>query len=145
VRFLDPREAGSVFGEISDLRPKKPKRTAGSDRTPPPPADLGARLARAHVAVALVDYNDPEAADEYGRAPLSVILIVKPTLTGDEPLDVLQYAAAHQTFPQEPTADQFFNEAQWESYRRLGEHIGFALLAGRDVDTLYARATAPPA
>jgi hypothetical protein len=27
-------------------------------------------------------------------------------------------------FPQQTTADQFFDEAQWESYRALGYHLG---------------------
>jgi hypothetical protein len=30
----------------------------------------------------------------------------------------------HPSFQQEPTTDQFFDEAQWESYRSLGEHVG---------------------
>ena len=37
--------------------------------------------------------------------------------------DVLEYHRAHPNFPHEPTSDQFFDEAQWESYRKLGEHI----------------------
>ena len=46
------------------------------------------------------------------------------TLTGDEPTDIQHYASAHASFPHEPTSDQFFDEAQWESYRRLGWHLG---------------------
>lgn len=51
-------------------------------------------------------------------------MLLKPGLAGDEPLDVLKSREANPHFPQETTADQFFGEAQWESYRRLGEHIG---------------------
>ena len=29
----------------------------------------------------------------------------------------------HPDFPQQPTADQFYDEAQWESYRKLGLEI----------------------
>ena len=39
------------------------------------------------------------------------------------PADVVARARRHPAFPHESTADQFFDEAQWESYRRLGEHI----------------------
>lgn len=53
----------------------------------------------------------------------SVMLYIKASLTGDEPDDVTQYHRAHREFPHEPTSDQFFDEAQWESYRELGEHI----------------------
>lgn len=69
---------------------------------------------------------------------------MKPTLTGDEPLDVLQYAASHPTFPQETTSDQFFDEAQWESYRKLGEHIGTQVNA-LDVEALFNELPAPEA
>ena len=36
---------------------------------------------------------------------------------------------ANPAFPQEPTSDQFFDEAQWESYRSLGEYIAGRVLA----------------
>jgi hypothetical protein len=52
-----------------------------------------------------------------------ILVYLKPSLTGNEPVDVLEYAAHHPKFPHEPTADQFFDEAQFESYRRLGEHV----------------------
>ncbi len=52
------------------------------------------------------------------------LLYIKATMTGDEPPDVLHYAATHPDFPHETTADQFFDEAQFEAYRALGEHIG---------------------
>jgi len=57
------------------------------------------------------------------------LLMVKPSLAGDEPVDVVQYQRTHSLFPQEPTSDQYFDEAQWESYRKLGEHIGATLFA----------------
>lgn len=69
-----------------------------------------------HCVIATVRYA--------GRRTVgSVILFLKPTLTGDEPEDILHYSTTHGAFPQETTADQFFDEAQWESYRKLGEHI----------------------
>ena len=39
-----------------------------------------------------------------------------------------QYHGQYQEFPHEGTADQFFDEAQWESYRSLGEHIAATLV-----------------
>jgi len=36
---------------------------------------------------------------------------------------------SHTSFPNGSTADQFFDEAQWESYRRLGEYAGVILFA----------------
>lgn len=51
---------------------------------------------------------------------LAAIVLLKPCVIEGAPADVVQYAHAHPSFPQEPTADQFFDEAQWESYRKLG-------------------------
>jgi hypothetical protein len=54
---------------------------------------------------------------------------------GDETFDVLQYRQQHAEFPQEPTGDQYFDEAQWESYRALGEHVSAKVFrACRDGD-----------
>ena len=50
------------------------------------------------------------------------LLYIKSSLTGDEPADVLRYAAEHPAFPHESTNDQFFDESQFESYRALGYH-----------------------
>ena len=44
-------------------------------------------------------------------------------VAGGGAADVLGYHALFPDFPQQSTADQFFDEAQWESYRRLGEQI----------------------
>lgn len=59
----------------------------------------------------------------YPTGDTGILLMIKPTLTGDEPADVAQYKARNAAFPHESTGDQFYDEAQWESYRRLGEHV----------------------
>jgi hypothetical protein len=59
------------------------------------------------------------------------LLYFKSGLHGTEPMDVLSYAMSHPTFPHETTANQFFSESQFESYRMLGFEIaGRALEAG---------------
>ncbi len=73
-------------------------------------------LSDAHAALARVSYSD--------RDEKSLLVYVKAAVVGDEPVDVLGYKSLHQAFPQETTADQFFDEAQWESYRKLGEFVG---------------------
>ncbi|MDQ6612294.1 MAG: hypothetical protein M3Y64_07670, partial [Gemmatimonadota bacterium] len=53
-----------------------------------------------------------------------VLLYIKPSFYGhDEPPDVYNYAKSAPAFPHESTADQFFSESQFESYRALGMHI----------------------
>ena len=50
------------------------------------------------------------------------LLIIKPSLgvKKSEPADIYNYAALDPTFPQQTTLDQWFDEAQFESYRKLG-------------------------
>ncbi len=73
-------------------------------------------LSLRHAALAKITY-----LDEPHR--VCHLLLIKPTLIGEEPEDLINYHLAHPSFPHETTADQFFDEAQWESYRRLGQHI----------------------
>src|SRR5262245_41466489 len=70
-----------------------------------------------YCAVGTIRYADDEGATEP-----RLLLYIKPTILGSEPRDVLQYAAANPAFPHQSTADQFFDEPQFESYRRLGQH-----------------------
>jgi len=72
------------------------------------------------------------------RSPVCRIVLVKPRLTSWAPADVRQYGAGHPAFPQEPTADQFFDEAQWESYRALGHAIGLRVFCGEVGQVLMA-------
>ncbi|MEA2240438.1 MAG: hypothetical protein QOC81_5162 [Thermoanaerobaculia bacterium] len=86
---------------------------------------------RQHVAVGDIIYPN---------ADRGILLLFKPTLVGDEPGDVLQYRARNQSFPHESTGDQFYDEKQWESYRRLGLHAArtafhFLTLTSRQVNT----------
>jgi hypothetical protein len=66
-----------------------------------------------HAVVGSINYSDVDRG---------VLVYIKPTLTGDEPPDVRQYKTRNEAFPHEGTSDQFYDEAQWESYRRLGHH-----------------------
>ncbi|MFN2400628.1 MAG: patatin-like phospholipase family protein [Gemmatimonadaceae bacterium] len=51
------------------------------------------------------------------------LLYLKSSLTGDEPADVREYHARQPLFPHQTTADQLFDESQFESYRTLGYHV----------------------
>jgi len=55
------------------------------------------------------------------------LLYIKTAMTGNESEDLLAYRRQNPSFPDETTADQFFNEAQFESYRKLGEIEGQAV------------------
>jgi hypothetical protein len=48
------------------------------------------------------------------------LLWIKPAIVKTDPADVRQYRFENDVFPQQTTLDQWFDEAQFESYRRLG-------------------------
>ena len=83
-------------------------------------APRGDGLAERSCAVGRIRYADGSSG---------TLLYLKPSLTGEEPADIAHYARSHACFPHEPTSDQFFDEAQFESYRRLGEDIATRALA----------------
>lgn len=60
----------------------------------------------------------------YGDGARGLLLVVKPRRLTALPFDVVGYADRHPTFPQQTTGDQFFDEAQWESYFALGKTLG---------------------
>jgi hypothetical protein len=60
----------------------------------------------------------------YPEGEKGTLFYIKTTMTGNEPEDLLAYRRNNPDFPDETTADQFFNEPQFESYRKLGEWIG---------------------
>ncbi len=80
---------------------------------PPAPGRPPVRCALARIVYSAVEPG----------APNGTLVYLKPSLSGDEPADVQHYAAHDPAFPHQTTTDQFFDEAQFESYRRLGAHI----------------------
>jgi hypothetical protein len=82
-------------------------------------------LANGYSAVGRVIYPSREGSSE---PPFEGQLIyIKPRLAGSEPADLLNYKCTHPGFPHESTADQWYDESQFESYRKLGHHIGKAV------------------
>lgn len=50
------------------------------------------------------------------------LVYLKPTYLSEIPADVRAYGAVHEDFPHESTAEQWFTESQFESYRALGAY-----------------------
>jgi len=57
-----------------------------------------------------------------------LLIYIKPAVYGNEPRDVMEYKLSYPSFPHQSTADQFFEEPQFESYRILGSHVMDQLL-----------------
>ena len=95
------------------------------DPTPIRLPGLGS-FAQVHGVIGAIRY--PACADD-GVMLTGKLLYVKPTISATTPRDVLAYRDLHPEFPDEPTSDQWFDESQFESYRRLGQHA-FRSMAG---------------
>ncbi len=78
-----------------------------------------ANQSREHFILARLQYPEPEES--------ALFVYLKPSFTGDEPVDLIQYRHENPAFPHDPTTDQMYSEDQVESYRRLGHHIGMRL------------------
>jgi predicted acylesterase/phospholipase RssA len=76
-----------------------------------------------HCAVGRIHYERV-----YQDFPSGTLVYLKSSLTGDEPADVQRYAAQNPKFPHQSTADQWFDESQFESYRALGQHVAESVL-----------------
>src|SRR5262249_31940059 len=75
-------------------------------------------FAKVHGVIGAIRYPAcPEGPPATGK-----LLYIKPTISESTPRDVLAYRDLHPAFPDETTADQWFDESQFESYRRLGVH-----------------------
>ncbi|MEO5671688.1 MAG: hypothetical protein ABIR26_13415 [Ramlibacter sp.] len=75
-------------------------------------SDIASTESSASLALARIDYA--------GIPEPGYLIVVKPTMCAGLPVDLVNFKADNATFPQDPTSDQFFDEAQWESYFRLG-------------------------
>ena len=108
-------------------------------------SELGAVFGRDEDFARKADASDDKCALLYrvtypnGEGRARWLIVLKPRLVAAAPLDVWQYKQANGTFPQETTTDQFFDEAQWESYRRLGVAIGTLVFGGENGAKLVER------
>ncbi len=74
---------------------------------------------------------DPEDRDNPSDGT-GLIVYLKASIVGDEDPDIRNYADTHETFPHETTADQFFDENQFEAYRHLGFEVARRMIVACD-------------
>lgn len=63
-------------------------------------------------------------ADDTDEWASGLLLYIKSTWLDGMPADVVGYKRAHPSFPDQSTADQFFDEQQFEAYRTFGLEVG---------------------
>ncbi len=121
IDFYSRSEASSLFSLSS------------AELTVVSPEDLANNHSCRGVLLARIRYREragpPDAQGRPGKPfrPEGTLLVIKPNLHDALDVDLLAYAQKHTSFPHESTGDQSFDEAQWESYHRLGEDFGRAL------------------
>ena len=76
-------------------------------------------MSKAHWTLGTIQYG----RGDDGKEEIGHLLYIKSSLTGDEAEYIGAYRRKNHTFPHQTTADQFFDETQFECYRALGEHI----------------------
>ncbi len=78
-----------------------------------------------HCAFGKIHYDNNETG---------YFLYIKSSMTGDENEYIREYRSKNKDFPHESTADQFFDEAQFEAYRALGYHIADKLEGWKELE-----------
>jgi len=102
-------------------------------------------LKNKYCAIGTIRYScvdrDPEDYTTRDKDFDGVLIYLKPSLIGEEPRDVVNYWQGSNSFPQEVITDQWFSEAQFESYRALGSHMIDTICGGTNRLNLAAFAT----
>jgi hypothetical protein len=116
------RKCSADFG-VDIVIDVDPLRRESCDR--PPPFSAG------HIAEGVIRYPSLKGSASDAKPFEGKLILIKPTLTKEIyecASDLRNYALVEPAFPQQSTVDQWFNEAQFESYRKLGYLIGRHLL-----------------
>ena len=90
------------------------------------------RFSASFFAVGEIHYPAIEGEPAETKPQIGKLVLIKPSLNQDifaAAPDIRNYALANEQFPQQTTADQWFEEAQFESYRKLGFLIGEAIFS----------------
>jgi hypothetical protein len=98
-----------IVVDLSEIRPSLPLF----------PGDQKLRVSKTPFTIGTIRYPDQSEG---------TLIYIKPSLNADLPQDVLAFARLAEIFPHQSTADQFFDEAQFESYRVLGFACGEAAI-----------------
>lgn len=114
-------DGGFTFGELSNAIEKCQVDLGVKIKVPEKFSIYSRKASEAEIAtgrrffVAEIVY--PEQSPDSKR---SWLIYCRPTLYDKEPIDIRHYARANESFPHQSTGDQFFDERQFEAYRKLG-------------------------
>ena len=87
----------------------------------PPPQGIACALKFAPASHVVAGIHYPDGTK--GK-----LVVLKSAMTDRVPIDVVRYATMNPAFPNESTADQFFDERQFEAYREAGYAAGAGMI-----------------
>ena len=119
-----------------------------TDIKPPKPGEPSKK----HCAIGTIHYEtvDKRMDKSAGKpvevsVPTGTIIYFKASLTDDESTDIKNYRTLHPTFPHETTANQWYTESQFESYRELGYHAVMTSMNSQTTAGTSSQVTYTPA
>jgi len=86
------------------------------DTSPITDKDEKTGFSKAHIVKGTIRFSGEEKAS-------GTLWYIKASVTGHESVDIREYFMNNKEFPDQPTSDQFFDESQFESYRKLGYSV----------------------
>jgi uncharacterized protein YndB with AHSA1/START domain len=86
------------------------------------------QIAKAGFAIADIDYNGTKKGK---------LVYVKLAMIEGLPTDIYSYKGMDPSFPHQSTADQFFNEKQFEVYRELGYYVGWQMMESKEGQKIF--------
>ena len=84
---------------------------------------------------AFADIHYPNGPD--GKERKGVLVYIKLAVIEGLATDVYSFKGVNPLFPHESTADQFFNEKQFEAYRELGYYVGWQMMLSKEGKKIF--------
>lgn len=103
---------------------------------------------RLHYSIGKILYPEhlPDSTEgaSSGENPCGVLVYIKSSITGDESVDIAEFRKRQPHFPHNSTANQFFDESHFESYRALGHHAAQQIFGKDAKEVLEQKADLVP-
>ena len=85
-------------------------------------------IAKKGYAIGTIEYND---------GTKGTLVYIKLAMIPELPTDIYSYKGVNPDFPHQSTADQFFNEKQFEAYRELGYNVTWKMMMSEDGKKIF--------
>lgn len=109
-----PRELLDCIS-LPQVEAKVPTSNAGDAKS-----DKSSPWTKKHYALVKIHYP---SSTQGAPGSSGLLIYLKSSLTGDEPLELINYQKLNPTFPHDATSDQLYSADQFISYLQLGRHL----------------------